>query len=62
MKISEVIGDTSSEDDASLKTLDAREREGERRKQSAKVGKISVQLQKAQKKRRELSVAPKLLS
>lgn len=58
MKISEIMADTSAED-ASLKSLEAREREGERRKQSAKVGKISVQLQKAQKKRRELSVPPK---
>ncbi len=54
MKISEIMADTSA-DDASLKTLDAREKEGERRKQSAKVGKIAVQLQKAQKKRRELN-------
>lgn len=33
MKISEVMGDTSAED-ASLKSLDAREREGERRQQA----------------------------
>ena len=58
MKISEIDVDTSS-DDASLKSLEAREREGERRKQSAKVGKLSVQLQKAQKKRRDFNVPPK---
>lgn len=55
MKISEIMADTSS-DDASLKTLDAREREGERRKKSARVGKLAVKLQKAQKDQRNFSV------
>jgi len=59
MKISEIMGSDTASDDASLKSLDARERNGERMKQSAKVGKATVRLQKAQKKRRELNVPPK---
>ena len=42
------MGCDTAVDDASLNSLKAREKEGKRRKQPAKIGKFSVQLQTAQ--------------